>query len=114
VVGGVGVGGALVVVMWWQFVVAGLACYRLTRLVTTDTIFTPVRELVADRPRLGYLVNCDWCVSVWVGLPVAWLVFGFGESVWVWVVLGWFGLSAVTGLLSLVEARLYPEEISEE
>lgn len=23
---------------------------------------------------LGYLVHCRWCVSLWIAVPVAWLV----------------------------------------
>lgn len=58
--------------------VAVLACARLTRLVTTDTITAPLRarlELLASRvgTRYGWvllheLVTCPWCNGYWIGL----------------------------------------------
>ena len=63
-------------------VVYALAVYRLTRLVTTDTITDGVREWLRVRAygRVGYddkgsalgvwafgLVTCDWCSSIWLG-----------------------------------------------
>ncbi len=82
-----------------RLLVDGLACYRLTRLVTADTITRPIREqvyrfayageldyIVGDldaavdddmaehkAPHLAELVRCRWCCSVWVaaGIVVA-------------------------------------------
>lgn len=59
-----------------EFVVLALACFRLTRLVTTDTIFNPLRErfwrrFPPETTKLGYLSTCDWCTSVWVGSLLA-------------------------------------------
>lgn len=93
------------------WVLAVLACYRLTRLVTTDTITEPLRELVQHRGRVGYLVGCDWCVSVWVGVPVSALVVWAGGSRVVVFGFGVLALSALVGFGSIVEARLWPEEI---
>lgn len=54
-----------------DYLILGLATYRLTRLVTTDTIFERVREKVWKRfpPHkggIGYLITCNWCASIWV------------------------------------------------
>jgi hypothetical protein len=56
----------------------GLACYRLTRLVTADT-FPPIagpRERI-DRATMGgrwgwvgKLLTCHWCASGWVSLAI--------------------------------------------
>jgi hypothetical protein len=56
--------------------VGALAVHRLTRLVTEDELTRPLRERAAEwargdahraaRPRLGYLLTCPWCVSVYV------------------------------------------------
>lgn len=74
------------------------ACYRLTRLVTDDTIVRPLREAVIalayerqgvvesdlpantswteavlndpDPPRLAELVTCRWCAGMWVSLGI--------------------------------------------
>lgn len=46
---------------------------RLTRLVTADTITAAPREWLQDRlpPKLGYLLGCPWCASMYVGAAVA-------------------------------------------
>lgn len=55
-----------------QLAISGLATYRLTKLITTDEITEPLRERVwANHPpessRLGYLITCNWCTSIWAG-----------------------------------------------
>lgn len=52
--------------------VDALATYRLTKLVLDDEITAPARDWVFERcdpqtTRLGYLLTCPWCVSVWAG-----------------------------------------------
>jgi hypothetical protein len=57
------------------------AVARLTRLVTKDTITAPARDWIEARAKkaggrklwgkVDDLVNCPWCVSVWVSAPVA-------------------------------------------
>ncbi len=59
----------------FTFVILALASHRLTRLITTDTIFSPLRERIwnkfpPDRVNLGYLITCDWCTSIWVSAVV--------------------------------------------
>lgn len=58
---------------------------RLARLVTADTITEPAREWIArkakaENPRLWTklddLVQCPWCVSVWVSVPTAFALVG--------------------------------------
>ena len=91
--------------MTLSLILAALGTYRLTRLVTTDRIADAPREWVQARyDRLGYLVGCDWCSSVWLA---PWLV---GPAI-VWpnnravlAVLGVLAASAVTGLLATWEA----------
>lgn len=88
-------------------VLAVLSTYRLTRLVTADRILQGFRGWVVLRNRtLGYLVTCDWCLSIWVApLPAAGVVL-YPENRLVVAVLVGLSASAVTGLLSLGEARL--------
>lgn len=78
-----------------------LAVWRLTRLVTSDTISEGLRDRVAADPRLGLLaegLECDWCVSVWA----SGLVVGLGRLVpGVWQVLRlWLVLAMLVGLLA--------------
>jgi hypothetical protein len=91
-----------------QMTLAGLAVYRMTRLIVEDEATRPARERVtswaagtAERrahPSVGYFVTCPWCVSFW--LAAAWVVFlvlvpniALGAD-------AVLALSAVAGLLS--------------
>lgn len=53
-----------------------LACYRLTRLVTTDHLTEPARDhlieafRVAGMDRMVYAMRCDWCTGMWVAFGV--------------------------------------------
>ena len=93
--------------MTLALILAVLATYRVTRLATTDRILDVPREwIVARYDRLGYLVTCDWCSSVWLA---PWLV---GPAVlWpdnraVLVVLGSLAASGVTGFLAAKESSV--------
>lgn len=86
---------------------AFLACYRLTRLITGDEITRPIREAAFDRSRwFGYLVSCDWCLSIWIAPLVATPVVIWSENRFVFAVMLALALSAVAGLLSVVESRI--------
>lgn len=83
-----------------------LTCYRLTRLLTTDS-FPPIvafRSWISDRwgddSWQAYLSECPWCVSVWIaGALVAVLVATVGCP---YPLLAVPALSATTGLISAV------------
>jgi len=51
-----------------------LAVYRLTKLVMEDKITEDLRDWIYDKfphgSKVRYLINCQWCVSVWAGLAV--------------------------------------------
>ena len=88
-------------------IIAMLATYRLTRLITADQITKGLRGWIVERSEwLGYLVTCDWCLSIWFAPGPAIAVLVYGDVLAVRVVLVALALSAVTGLLSLVERRL--------
>ncbi len=95
----------VVSVLW--LILGALACYRLTRLVTADQITLPLRTWVLDRNRwFGYLVTCDWCLSIWVAPWITAGIMFHGEHLFVQAPIVAFSLSAVTGLLSMIESRL--------
>lgn len=53
-----------------ELAIYGLATYRLTRLITRDTIMESFREWVwkkrsPDKSKLGYLLTCEWCMSIY-------------------------------------------------
>lgn len=55
-----------------EFGILGFATYRITRMMTRDAIFESARQKVWKRyppetSKLGYLLTCEWCLSVWVG-----------------------------------------------
>lgn len=102
------VGGAVVIGSIALWVVAALAVYRATRLITADFIFEPLRSW-ADRRRRdwpGYLASCDWCVSVYVAAVVAPVVIVWGDNRVVVGVLVALALSAVAGLVAEVDRLL--------
>lgn len=47
------------------------ATWRITRLITEDEIARPLREATTPGSRVEYLLECPYCVSVWVGAAVA-------------------------------------------
>lgn len=83
--------------------ITALAVARVTRLITTDLIFATPRGWLLQRidgERLGYLLVCDWCMSVWVALAAAPLMYWHGDSAWFQVPALALALSQVTGFLA--------------
>ena len=86
-----------------HFLVPALMVYRLTRLIIVDTIFTPVREWIFSKKpphssSLGYLFTCEWCISLWLALPV---VISYALFPSITLVIGYiFALSAIAGLIT--------------
>ena len=110
------------------FALICLASYRLTRLVTTDKLSSPLRSAAARRwpayrapvedeagrpiegsatsyPRWQVvLVNCDWCVSMWMTLLLTLAVVLYFHAAWIVAVLVWLASAAVAGLLPRLES----------
>lgn len=84
--------------------VAAFATARLTRLVTTDRLTRAPRmwllHRLQGRELLSYLVVCDWCVSVYMGLVVALTGAWAGSWPWTWALPFALTFSMVTGLLA--------------
>lgn len=58
-----------------DLIILALAVHRITRLITTDVIFEKVRQRVWKKyppygNGVGYLLTCEWCMSLWVATPV--------------------------------------------
>ena len=86
-----------------EFVIVALAVFRITRFVTTDTVFNRLREWVwkkhpPENGGIGYLLTCNWCSSIWVALPVV-LVYSANQNV-TFSVACVFALSAITGIIA--------------
>jgi hypothetical protein len=57
-------------------IVDALAVFRLTKLVNDDEITADLRDKILERfhpedTKIGYLITCPWCVSIWAGGAVA-------------------------------------------
>ncbi|MGH3475426.1 MAG: hypothetical protein ACRDQD_01160 [Nocardioidaceae bacterium] len=80
-----------------------LTTARLTRLFTADRIMQWIRDKAEAAPRAGYLVTCDWCLSMWLAFPVAVSAWYWGsEPTWL-VCAGALSASYVTGYLAALE-----------
>lgn len=77
-------------------ILAAFIATRVTRLVTADRVFQPLRDRVITRFGMGhsftYWIHCPWCVGVWVSLAASVVVVftapdGWPVSAW-WLVPG--------------------------
>jgi hypothetical protein len=79
-----------------------LGAFRLTRLVTTDDILSPLRDRLWRRfppsTRLGYVVTCNWCTSVWVSVVLV-VAYSIAPNTTTYVSAP-LALSAVVGILA--------------
>lgn len=76
------------------FVAAGLAVYRIARLVTQEDgpfdVFSALRDRVGQANWVGRGLHCVLCASFWLALPAALLLPWAG---WRELVLLWLGLA---------------------
>lgn len=91
-----------------ELTLAGLATYRLTRLLIADTILNTPRnwfwkKFPPESSKLGYLLTCPWCISIWVSsiLLISRIIMPEATHM-VEVVCS---LSAIAGLLTAHEER---------
>lgn len=77
-----------------------LASFRITRLVTRDTIFDTLRDKVPDSEgtSIGYLIRCDWCAGIWVSGAVVGITAQLTSIPL--PVLVWFAVAGALGLLA--------------
>jgi hypothetical protein len=90
---------------WLTFVLALLATWRVTHLVSKED--GPFDVLVKIRLRagagvIGRMMDCFYCLSLWVAAPFAFLV-GRGA---VEIGLSWLAISGGACLLERAETRL--------
>lgn len=82
--------------IWFLVLVLGaLATARGTRFIVHDYLSKPFQRWVIRRfgeeSKPAYLVTCEACSSIWVGFVVSlitttFLVYGAGQSPWLWLV----------------------------
>ena len=104
------------------FILLALACYRVTRLVTTDKITEPIFDKIrfglerrwyakhgpvgSDthfNSKLAFMLSCPWCLGFWVsgaGTLLVSLAYGLDYPI-----LTWFALSTVVGFLGRFDSE---------
>jgi hypothetical protein len=81
----------------------------MTRLFTADEITKGLRGWIADQSSwAGYLITCDWCLSIWIAPLPAVALLRWSDRLPVQIALLALALSAITGLLATIERRLDP------
>ena len=86
------------------FVLAALAVYRISRMITDEEgpfmVFSKLRGVARPDTWVGRGMECIMCVSVWVSLPIA------AYIDWAWTLpLTWLALSSVTVLIRKWEQK---------
>jgi hypothetical protein len=88
---------------WFVFCLAALAVWRVTHLLQAEDgpfdLFFHLRRWLGTS-LLGKLLDCFYCLSVWVAAPAAWMV---GRD-WPERLLLWLALSAAAILLECLHA----------
>lgn len=89
-----------------RFLIAALAVWRLTHLLTAEDgpwdVSVRIRR-AAGEGFFGHLLDCFYCLSVWIALPVAWVLH---RDLIDWALV-WLGLS---GAAILLERATAPRE----
>jgi hypothetical protein len=86
-----------------------LAFARIVVLLTSDTLTEVPRDrfVTALKERhhnsLAYLFLCPWCLSVWLAIPAAPIIYAYGNSPWLFVPALGLALSAAAGALARVK-----------
>jgi hypothetical protein len=87
-----------------RFVLAGLAVWRVTHMFVHEDgpgdVFVRLRRALGST-FLGRLIDCFYCLSLWVALPFALLA----AQKWTGRLLGWLALSGASCLLERIGAQ---------
>jgi hypothetical protein len=90
---------------WFGLVVAVLATWRLCHLIAhEDGPFGAIVKMrrAAGSGELGHLMDCPYCLSLWIAAPAALCV----AEGWRDGILLWLAISAGSCLLEQISARL--------
>jgi hypothetical protein len=86
------------------FVLASLAVYRLSRMLSDEegpfSVFTKLRGIPKPETWIGRGLACILCLSVWIALPIALWIDWSGD----WA-LTWLALSGVTVIIRKWETK---------
>lgn len=93
----------------YMYLIYALAFARVVVLATQDMITARWRDpfvtTLNDRGHktLAYLFLCPWCLSIWLAIPAAPVIYAYGKSPWLFVPALGLALSAVAGALGRVK-----------
>ena len=93
----------------FMYVIYLLAFARLVVLITSDMITARWRDdaitALGERGHglLAYMLTCPWCVSIWLAIPAAPIIYAYGHHWWLFVPALWMALSAAAGILGRVK-----------
>lgn len=82
---------------------------RLVVLITMDMITARPRDAVVEALKerkhdmLAYMLLCPWCVSIWLAIPAAPIIYAYGHNWWLFIPALWLALSAAAGALARVK-----------
>lgn len=82
---------------------------RLIVLLTSDVITARPRDAFVEALKerghnlLAYLFLCPWCLSIWLAIPAAPIIYAYGDSPWLFVPALGLALSAAAGALARVK-----------
>lgn len=86
-----------------------LAFARVVVLLTSDVITARPRDAIVEALKerkhnmLAYMLLCPWCLSVWLAIPAAPVIYAYGHSWWLFVPALALALSAAAGALARVK-----------
>jgi hypothetical protein len=86
-----------------------IAFARIVVLLTSDYITAIPRDAVVTalkerrRNMLAYMLLCPWCISIWLAIPAAPIIYAWHDSPWLFVPALGLALSAVAGFLARVK-----------
>jgi hypothetical protein len=95
---------------WFVFFIALLAVWRVSHLIQAEdgpfSIIAGLRK-AAGNSVWGKLMDCFYCLSMWIAFPIAWLC-GTG---WFHIVLLWLALSGGAILLNEWRSSIKKKDI---
>lgn len=88
---------------WFTLVLTIFSVARVTRMITTDKIFEVPRDWILDRVNplgmITYMLGCPWCISVYAGSGLAFVMYRYGTEPYVTVPAIALTASYITGWL---------------
>jgi len=93
-------------VLW---LIYAIAFARVIVFLVDDKLIEEPRDrfllalVVRGHDKLAYLFRCPWCLSIWLGIPAAPIIYAYGQHWWLYVPAYVLVLSAAAGVLGRVK-----------